>query len=66
MTRLEELEREIRELNRVELGDLREWFLKYDSDEWDRQIEEDIRGGKPDELARKALDAHKAGETKEL
>ncbi|PLS86303.1 MAG: hypothetical protein CYG60_07930 [Actinobacteria bacterium] len=67
VTRLEELEREIRKLNRAELGDLREWFRKYDSDEWDRQIEEDvIRGGKLDKFGRKALDAHRAGETKEL
>lgn len=66
MTRLEELEREIRKLNRAELAGLRDWFRKYDSDEWDRQIEEDVRGGRLDELARKALAAHKAGETKEL
>ena len=66
MTRLEELEQEIRKLNRAELADLRERFRKYDSDEWDRRIEEDARGGKLDELVRKALAAHGAGKTREL
>ena len=66
MTRLEELEQEIRKLTRAELADLREWFREYDSDEWDRQIEEDARGGNLDKLARKALAAHKAGKTREF
>ena len=63
MTRLEELEQEIRKLNRANLADLWERLRKYDSDEWDRQIEEDARGGKLVELVRKALAAHGAGKT---
>lgn len=66
MTRLEKLEREIQKLGREELATLRYWFRKYDSDEWDRQIEEDVRGGRLDRLAEEALAAHKAGGTKEL
>ncbi len=66
MTKIEKLEREVRELSRAELAAFREWFRKYDSKEWDRQIEEDIRTGKLDKLAEQALAAHKAGETKEL
>ena len=66
MTKLEKLEREIQELSREELANLRDWFRKYDAEAWDRQIEEDVRGGKLDRLAEEALAAHKAGRTKEL
>lgn len=66
MTQVEKLEREIRNLSPGELAAFREWFNEYDSNEWDRQIEDDVRAGKLDKLAEEALTAHKAGETKGL
>ncbi len=66
MTRVEKLEREVQGLNRAELAAFREWFREYDSNEWDQQIEEDVRAGKLDQLAAEALAAHKAGKTKGL
>lgn len=66
MTKVERLEREIRKLSPAELAAFREWFREYDSSEWDRRIEEDVRAGKLDKLAEEALTAHKAGETKGL
>jgi hypothetical protein len=63
---MEKLEREIQKLSPQELADLRDWFRKYDAEAWDRQIEEDVRGGRLDGLAEQALAAHKAGRTKEL
>jgi hypothetical protein len=66
MTKIEKLEREVRELSRAELAAFRDWFRKYDPDEWDRQIEEDVRGGKLDALAEEAIAEHKAGRTKEI
>ena len=66
MTKVEKLEREVRKLSRAELAAFREWFQKYDSAEWDRQIEEDVRAGRLDKLAEEALAEHKAGRTKEL
>ena len=66
MTRLEKLERETQGLGPEELAILRDWFRKYDAEAWDRQIEEDVRGGRLDGLAEQALAAHKAGRTKEL
>lgn len=66
MTKVEKLEREIQKLSRTELAAFREWFREYDFREWDRQIEEDVRAGKLDELAEEALTSHKAGKTKEL
>lgn len=66
MTKVEKLEREVRELDRAELAAFREWFREYDSDEWDRQIEEDVRAGRLDKLAEEALAAYKAGKSKGL
>ncbi len=66
MTKLEKLEREIQQLDREELSALRDWFRDYDAEEWDQEIERDVKEGKLDKLAREALAAHKAGGTKEL
>jgi hypothetical protein len=66
MTKVEKIEQDVRELNHDELLAFRKWFREYDSDEWDRQIEEDVRAGKLDKLAEEALAAHRAGKSKEL
>ena len=66
MTRIEQIEHEVEKLNRAELEAFRNWFLEYDADKWDRQMEEDIQAGRLDKLAEEALAAHKAGRTKEL
>ena len=66
MTRVEKLEHEIQKLSRDELAGFRDWFRKYDSDEWDREIEQDIQAGKLDRLAEEAITAHKAGRTREI
>jgi hypothetical protein len=66
MTKIEKLEREVQELSRAELAAFRDWFREYDSDEWDRQIEEDIRAGKLDALSEEAIAEYKAGRTSEL
>lgn len=66
MTRVQRLEREIRELSQSELAAFRKWFQEYDADLWDRQIEEDVAAGQFDELVQKALTDHKAGRAKEI
>jgi hypothetical protein len=66
MARVEKLANEVQQLNREELAAFRDWFRKYDSDEWDREIEEDVIAGRLDKLANEAIAEHKAGRTKEL
>lgn len=66
MTRVERLERDIQELSRGELAAFRDWFRRYDSDEWDRQIEEDVKAGRLDSLAEEAVAEHNAGRTKQI
>lgn len=66
MTRLESVEQDIRDLGPEELARLRDWFLGYDADHWDRQFEEDVRCGRLDRMAEEAVAAHNAGRTKPL
>ena len=66
MTRIQNLEREIKELTRSELAAFRQWFQEFDAAQWDRQIEENALAGKFDRLAEKALADHVAGRAKEL
>ena len=66
MTKIEKLEHDVQKLGRKELATFRKWFRKYDADEWDQQIEEDVREGRMDKLAEEALAEHAAGTTKEL
>ena len=42
---------------------LRAWFLEYDWEAWNRQVERDARTGRLDALADKALRDHAAGKT---
>jgi hypothetical protein len=64
MSDVESLERGVEKLTPEELAAFREWFASYDADAWDRQIESDVKAGKLDRLAAKALAAHDQGETK--
>ena len=66
MSKFENIEQEVRELTSSELAAFRTWFLQFDANAWDRQIEEDLRGGRLDKLANGALAAHRAGKSKEL
>jgi hypothetical protein len=66
MSKVENIEQEIRDLTPSELVAFRRWFLEFDAQAWDRQIEEDIREGKLDKLADEALASHRAGKSKEL
>ena len=66
MTRVERLEREINKLSPDELAALRKWFLRYDPEAWDRQIEEDVRVGRLEPLAREAVADYEAGRAREI
>jgi len=58
MTRVEVIETEITKLSIPELTQLRKWFMAFDSDEWDAQIEKDAVSGKLDALANEALEEY--------
>ena len=66
MGKIENLEKQIRELSDQELAALRQWFAEYDAEKWDRQLEADVKAGKLDTLAEQALREHAEGRTKPL
>ncbi len=66
MSRLEELEQQIAELNEIEMQALREWFERRDAELWDRQIESDAKSGKLAQLAENALRDHQSGRSTKL
>ena len=66
MGRVEKIESQIKELAPEELAALREWFTNYDAEAWDRQMEADVKAGRLDALAERALQDHRAGRSMKL
>ena len=66
MSRVESIEGQVKELSSEELKAFREWFAQFDGDAWDGQIESDVRSGKLDKMAARALRDHEAGRATEL
>ena len=66
MTKVEAIEREIEKLTGEELAAFRAWFVEYDWQAWDREIERDAVEGRLDKFAAEALSEFDRGETKKL
>jgi len=63
---LHDIENAIAGLSPDELSKLRTWFVEFDAEAWDRQLEQDIRAGRLDALAEEALEDLREGRTTEL
>ena len=62
---MQEIKQAIERLPKEEFRELSEWIInQHDENEWDRQFEEDIRGGRLDKLAQEAVEDLKAGRTR--
>jgi hypothetical protein len=66
MSKIDSIEQEVRNLSPSDLAAFRRWFLEFDAQVWDRQIEKDVREGKLDKFADEALAAHRAGKSNNL
>jgi hypothetical protein len=66
MTKIEQLEREVRALSASERASFREWFAEFDAAAWDLQIADDAQNGKLDRLADTALADHAGGRSRRL
>ena len=55
MSRVEQLEGEIKALAAHEIQELRTWLAEYDSELWDQQFTADVNAGKLDPIADNAL-----------
>lgn len=63
MGKVEKIEQQIQALSAEEVSALREWFIAFDAESWDRQFEADVHAGKLDALADQAMKAHASGKT---
>jgi hypothetical protein len=66
MSRIEQAEGAVKEMSAEELAAFRAWFAAFDADSWDRQLEADVKAGKLDALAERALEYHRSGRSTEL
>ncbi len=55
MNTLQDIEHAIAQLPAEDLAAFRAWFAEFDAEVWDRQFEADVRAGRLDALAEKAL-----------
>jgi hypothetical protein len=58
---VDELETAITQLSPGEMAKFARWFDEYRADQWDRQIEEDIKAGRLDALGEQADSDFEAG-----
>lgn len=48
---IREIELAIRSLSPEELAAFREWFVEFETEEWDREFEQDVATGRLDRIA---------------
>jgi hypothetical protein len=66
MSRVESIEGQVTQLSPEELSAFRDWFLEFDANRWDHQFESDVKNGRLNQLAAKALRDHEAGGSTDL
>ncbi len=66
MSKVNDIESQIKELSSEDLAAFRQWFADFDADAWDRQFEADVKAGKLGGLAARALHDHADGRSKQL
>lgn len=62
----EDIERAIERLAPDDLARFRAWFERFDAERFDKALEQDAQAGKLDSFAEEALDAYRAGQTRDL
>jgi hypothetical protein len=55
MSTIAEIENAVRQLPTADLAAFRTWFAEFDAENWDRQLESDVKAGKLDWLREEAL-----------
>ena len=66
MSKVELIEQQIEKLSPAELAAFRRWYAAFDAEAWDHQFEADVKVGKLDALADKALQALAAGKSTKI
>jgi len=63
---VEELELAVKKLPQPDYACFAAWFAEYQAEQWDRQIEDDLRAGRLDAVIKNARDDIAAGRSKPL
>ena len=66
MGNVAKIKKQIEGLSKEEFSALRKWFLEYDAEAWDREIEADLAAGRLDALMQEALEEDRKGRTTPL
>lgn len=66
MSRIEEIEMAVRDLDADGLVAFRAWFAEFDAEQWNRRFTSDAEAGRLDRLADEALDDLHNGRTRDL
>ncbi len=66
MQSVKELENKVSKLTPKNLSEFRAWFENFDSENWDRKFETDVKTGALDAVVKDALADYDAGNTTEL
>jgi ABC-type phosphate transport system auxiliary subunit len=66
MSTVQEIETAIQKLKPQEIREVGDWLDELREELWDRQIDADIKAGRLDKLADKALEDYRAGHCKPL
>jgi hypothetical protein len=66
MSTIQEIERAVSDLPPEELSRFRAWFLEFDAQVWDEQLESDVASGRLQALADEARADLRAGRTRLL
>lgn len=66
MTTLEEIQLAVANLSPEELAQFRKWFLEWEAEAWDKELEADAQAGRLDFLAEEALQDYQAGRVHKL
>ena len=66
MNRVETIQRQIENLSPAELVAFRSWYAMFDAVAWDQQFEDDVRAGRLDTFGDRALQSHRAGQSKKV
>jgi hypothetical protein len=64
MSKVEEIKRAIEQLPKADFRKVSQWVIDRHEEEWDRQIEGDIKSGKLDKFAKEALREQREGKTR--
>ena len=66
MSSARQLEEAITQLDKKEYTELRNWFVEYESEKWDNQIQADAENGSLDFLKEEAIQDYSDNQTRRL